>query len=326
MSKKVKWQKEQVQSLFEKPFFDLIVEAHKVHKENFPANKVQLSTLLSIKTGACPEDCAYCTQSIRYKTELKNEILMDIDKVLERARLAKENGYSRFCLGAAWRRPPPKDFIKVVEMIIEIKKLGLETCVTLGTLNENQVAMLKEAGLDYYNHNLDTSADYYKKIITTRPYEERLETIKRVRHSGIKVCCGGIMGMGEELTDRINFLLELANMEQSPESVPINKLIKIKGTPLSEAKELDDFEFIRIIAVARIMMPASYVRLSAGRDSMNESTQALCFFAGANSIHGGEKLLTSANPLPSKDKSLFEKLGLEPLIPPTLQCETASCE
>ncbi len=311
----VKWQREQVQALFAKPFLDLIFEAHTIHRENFPVNKIQISTLLSIKTGSCPEDCTYCPQSAHYDTGLKKEKLMEIDAVIEQAQIAKKNGATRFCMGAAWRSPPKKDFPKVIDMIKEIKKIGLESCVTLGMLDEYQVTQLREAGLDFYNHNLDTSPEYYQKIITTRTYDERLDTIEKVRNSGIKVCCGGILGLGEEQQDRIGLLLELANMEQPPESVPINKLVRAKGTPLQEAEELDDFEFIRTIAAARIMMPASYVRLSAGRESMSESTQAFCFFAGANSIFYGEKLLTTPNPLPDKDKFLFQKLGIEPLIP-----------
>lgn len=319
-----KWQREQVQKLFAKPFLDLIFEAHSVHKKYFPANKVQISTLLSIKTGSCPEDCAYCPQSAHYDTGLKKEKLMEIDAVIEQAKLAKKSGATRFCMGAAWRSPPKKDFPKVIDMIKEIKKIGLESCVTLGTLDADQVQQLKEAGLDYYNHNLDTSPEYYDKIITTRTYGERLDTLEKVRHSGIKVCCGGILGMGEAEEDRIGLLLQLANMEQAPESVPINKLIRVKGTPLEGIEELDDLEFIRAIAVARILMPTSYVRLSAGRESMGEAAQALCFFAGANSIFYGEKLLTTPNPLPSKDQNLFVKLGLQPLIPPTLNMEQSA--
>lgn len=329
----IKWRREQVQSLYDKPFLDLIFEARIIHKENFPENKVQVSTLLSIKTGSCPEDCAYCPQSAHYDTGVKKEKLMEIEAVIEQAKIAKQNGASRFCMGAAWRSPPKKDFPKVIDMIKEIKNMGLEACVTLGTLDETQVTQLKEAGLDYYNHNLDTSPEYYQKIITTRTYDERLGTLEKVRNSGIKVCCGGILGMGEAQQDRIGLLLELANMEQHPESVPINKLVQAKGTPLGEVEELDDLEFIRAIAIARIMMPTSYVRLSAGRESMSDSTQALCFFAGANSIFYGEKLLTTPNPLPSKDKILFQKLGIEPLIPPTLNetsnpscCESHACE
>jgi len=314
----VKWQREQVQELFAKPFLDLVFEAHMVHKKNFPPNQVQISTLLSIKTGSCPEDCAYCPQSAHYNTGLKKEKLMEIDAVIERAKLAKQNGASRFCMGAAWRRPPKKDFPKVIDMIKAVKNLGLEVCVTLGTLDEEQVDQLQKAGLDYYNHNLDTSPEYYDKIITTRPYSERLNTLERVRQSGLKVCCGGILGMGEAEDDRIGLLLQLANMEQPPESVPINKLIRIQGTPLEDRQELDDLEFIRVIAVARILMPTTYVRLSAGRESLSDATQALCFFAGANSIFYGEKLLVTPNPLPDRDQNLFAKLGLQPLIPPTL--------
>jgi biotin synthase len=329
----IRWQREQVQALYAKPFLDLIFEAHTVHLENFPKNRVQISTLLSIKTGSCPEDCAYCPQSAHYETGVKKEKLMEIEAVIEQAKIAKQKGASRFCMGAAWKNPPKQDFPKVLDMIKEIKNMGLETCVTLGTLDENHVTQLKAAGLDYYNHNLDTSPEFYPKIITTRTYDERLDTLEKVRNSGIKVCCGGILGMGEAQQDRIGLLLELANMEQHPESVPINKLIRVKGTPLGEVEEIDDLEFIRAIAVARIMMPTSYVRLSAGRESMSDSMQVLCFFAGANSIFYGEKLLVTPNPLPSRDKILFQKLGIEPLIPPTLNetsheagCELPVCE
>jgi len=310
-----KWTREQVQALYDRPFLELIFEAQQVHRAHFPKNKVQVSTLLSIKTGACPEDCAYCPQSGHYNTGLKKEKLMALETVIERATAAKESGATRFCMGAAWRYPPKKDFPEVIKMIKAIKKLGLEACVTLGTLDDEQAAQLKEAGLDYYNHNLDTSPEYYEKIITTRSYQERLDTLEKVRDSGIHVCCGGIIGLGEDKQDRIGLLLQLANMEEPPKSVPINKLIQAKGTPLENIEALDDLEFVRNIAVARIMMPTSYVRLSAGRESMNESTQALCFFAGANSIFYGEKLLTTPNPVPERDAMLFEKLGLETLDP-----------
>ncbi|MEO9655738.1 biotin synthase BioB [Marinomonas sp.] len=306
------WTQPEIKALFDLPFMDLLFRAQTVHRENFAPNEVQVSTLLSIKTGACPEDCKYCPQSGHYNTELEKEKLMEVQKVLEEAALAKEKGASRFCMGAAWKHPSEKDFPYVLEMIKGVKSLGLESCVTLGTLNDEQAKRLSDVGLDYYNHNLDTSAEYYDSIITTRSYQDRLDTLSRVRDSGIKLCCGGIMGMGEEQKDRVGLLRQLSAMAPHPESVPINMLVKVEGTPLENVDDLDTFEFIRTIAVARIIMPKSHVRLSAGRQGMNEQTQALCFMAGANSIFYGEKLLTTGNPEADKDMALFAKLGINP--------------
>ncbi|MBM6551233.1 biotin synthase BioB [Marinomonas ostreistagni] len=294
------------------PFMDLLFHAQTVHRANFAPNQVQVSTLLSIKTGACPEDCKYCPQSGHYNTELEKEKLMEVQKVLEEAKLAKDSGATRFCMGAAWKHPSQKDFPYVLEMIKGVKQLGLESCVTLGTLNKEQAQQLADVGLDYYNHNLDTSPEYYDSIITTRSYQQRLDTLSHVRDTGVKLCCGGIMGMGEEQKDRVGLLRELAKMTPHPESVPINMLVKVEGTPLENVDDLDEFEFIRTIAVARILMPTSHVRLSAGRQGMSEQTQALCFMAGANSIFYGEKLLTTGNPEADRDRMLFEKLGIEP--------------
>ncbi|GAB3480865.1 biotin synthase BioB [Marinomonas epiphytica] len=306
------WTHDEVKALFNLPFMDLMFRAQAVHRENFTANEVQVSTLLSIKTGACPEDCKYCPQSGHYNTELEKEKLMEVQKVLEEASLAKDKGATRFCMGAAWKHPSQKDFPYVLEMIKGVKSLGLESCVTLGTLNDDQAKQLSDVGLDYYNHNLDTSAEFYDSIITTRSYQDRLDTLSRVRDSGIKLCCGGIMGMGEEEKDRVGLLRQLSQMQPHPESVPINMLVKVEGTPLENVDDLDTFDFIRTIAVARILMPKSHVRLSAGRQGMNEQTQALCFMAGANSIFYGEKLLTTGNPEADKDMALFAKLGIAP--------------
>ena len=289
------WTREQVESLFALPFNDLLFKAQTVHRENHDANAVQLSSLLSIKTGACPEDCAYCPQSARYKTGLKTERLMPLDQIVEAAKKAKAEGAGRFCMGAAWRSPKDKDIQAVSEAVSAVKALGMETCATLGMLNEEHAAELKEAGLDYYNHNLDTSPEYYGEIITTRTYDDRLETLENVRTAGMKVCCGGIVGMGETKNDRVGLLQTLANLSPPPESVPINNLIKIKGTPLADLEDIDPFDFIRTIAVARILMPKAYVRLSAGRETMNDQLQSLCFLAGANSIFYGEQLLTANN-------------------------------
>ena len=311
-AKRHDWSFEEVQALYELPFNDLLFHAQSVHREHFDPNAVQVSTLLSIKTGACPEDCKYCSQSGHYNTELEKEKLMQVEKVLEEARAAKQNGASRFCMGAAWKHPSAKDFPHVLDMVKGVRALGMETCMTLGALNNEQSQALAEAGLDYYNHNIDTSRDYYKTIITTRTFEGRLDTLANVRDAGIKVCCGGIVGMGENKKDRINFLVELASLPQHPESVPINNLVKIKGTPLENVDDLDEFDFIRMIAVARILMPASHVRLSAGREEMNDQMQALCFFAGANSIFYGDKLLTTSNPLENDDMMLFKRLGIHP--------------
>jgi biotin synthase len=304
------WTASQISELYDSPFLELMFQAQKIHRENFPGNKLQISTLLSIKTGACPEDCAYCPQSGHYKTGLKKEKLMCLDDVLLHAKAAKENGASRFCMGAAWKSPTDKDVEKVNEMIRAVKALGLETCATLGMLTPEQAQWMKEEGLDYYNHNLDTSPEFYEKIITTRTYQDRLDTLQNVREAGIKVCCGGILGMGETREDRVSFLLELANLPTPPESVPINKLIPIPGTPLGDSTPIDGLEFVRTVAVARILMPTSFIRLSAGREDMSEELQTLCFLAGANSLFFGEKLLTAKNPEMIKDKALFEKLGM----------------
>ncbi|AOS96706.1 Biotin synthase [Microbulbifer aggregans] len=306
------WTRQQVLELFAMPFNDLLFTAQQVHRTHFDANRVQVSTLCSIKTGACPEDCAYCPQSARYDTGLEREKLMKVEKVLEEARAAKASGATRFCMGAAWRSPKKKDMPYVTQMVREVKALGLETCMTLGMLNDDQAAELADAGLDYYNHNLDTSAEYYGEIITTRTYQDRLETLDRVRQAGMKVCAGGIIGMGEGEKDRAGLLMQLANLPEHPESVPINMLVKVAGTPLEQEEDLDPFEFIRCIAVARIMMPKSHVRLSAGREAMSDEMQSLAFLAGANSIFYGEKLLTTGNPEANKDMQLFGRLGIQP--------------
>lgn len=314
------WQLEEVEALFALPFNDLVFRAASIHRQHFDPNEVQVSTLLSIKTGACPEDCKYCPQSAHYNTGLKKEPLLEVDYVLEQAKKAKASGASRFCMGAAWRQLHERDTPKVTEMVKGVKALGLETCMTLGMLKKEQAETLKEAGLDYYNHNLDSSEEFYDKIISTRTYEERLQTLQNVRDAGINVCCGGILGMGESGTDRAKLLQTLANLPQHPESVPINQLVQVGGTPLEGIEQVDAFDFIRTIAVARIVMPTSYVRLSAGREEMNEQTQSLCFLAGANSIFYGEKLLTTSNPKENEDKALLEKLGME--IAPPRTCQT----
>lgn len=306
------WSIGEVAALFKLPFNDLLFKAHSTHREHFDANTVQVSTLLSIKTGACPEDCKYCPQSNRYDTGLEKEKLMEVEKVIEQAREAKATGATRFCMGAAWRSPKRKDMPYVTAMVKGVKQLGLETCMTLGMLSKEQADELSAAGLDYYNHNLDTSPEYYGQIITTRTYGDRLDTLANVRDAGIKVCSGGIVGMGETVNDRAGLLIQLANMPQHPESVPINMLVRVEGTPLADETELDAFDFIRTIAVARILMPKSQVRLSAGREQMNEQMHALAYFAGANSIFYGEKLLTTANPEANKDLQLFERLGIKP--------------
>ena len=308
-----RWSVAQIVELFELPFNDLMHRAQTVHRENFDPNGVQVSTLLSIKTGGCSEDCGYCPQAARYHTDVENEPLMHIDEVLAAARAAKESGASRFCMGAAWRSPKQKDLEPVLKMISEVKAMGLQTCATLGMLKEGQASQLKEAGLDYYNHNLDTAPEFYGDVITTRTYQDRLDTLDSVREADINVCCGGIIGMGESRNQRAGLLAQLANMERPPESVPINLLTQVEGTPLHGIDELDQFEFIRTIAAARITMPQSFVRLSAGRQSMHEGIQALCFLAGANSIFYGEKLLTTGNPEAEADKQLFAKLGLHPI-------------
>ncbi len=304
------WLLEEVSELFQQPFFDLIFKAQCIHRAHFNPNQVQLSTLLNIKTGACSEDCAYCSQSVRFKTKIESEPLMEVEKVVSAAKKAKANGATRFCMGAAWRSPKPKEFENVLEIIKAVKALGLETCMTLGMLNAEQAMLLKTAGLDYYNHNLDTSESYYENIVSTHSYQDRLETLANVRTANIKVCCGGIMGMGESLVDRAALLQTLANLPVHPESVPINQLVRVKGTPLAEVRKLDPFEMVRCIAVARIMMPTSMIRLSAGRSEMNDELQALCFLAGANSIFYGEKLLTTGNSTIEHDRQLFNRLGI----------------
>lgn len=306
------WRLDEVMDLLAMPFNDLIFKAQTVHRQYFDANQVQVSTLLSIKTGACPEDCKYCPQSGHYDTGLDKEKLLEVQKVLEEAKAAKEIGSTRFCMGAAWKHPTAKDMPYVLEMVKGVKALGLETCMTLGRLTQEQATQLAHAGLDYYNHNLDTSPDFYTNIITTRTYSERLQTLAYVREAGMKICSGGILGMGESLKDRANLLIQLANLPEHPESVPINNLVKVKGTPLENAEEIDPFDFIRMLAVARIMMPKSHVRLSAGREKMNEQMQALAFLAGANSIFYGDRLLTTSNPQTIKDQALFAKLGIKP--------------
>lgn len=308
-----RWTVDEIVALFELPFSDLIHRAQTVHREHFDPNAVQVSTLLSIKTGGCSEDCGYCPQAARYHTDVENEPLMKLDDVLAAAQAAKDNGASRFCMGAAWRGPKQRDLEPVLKMIAEVKAMGLETCATLGMLKEGQAEQLKEAGLDYYNHNLDTAPEFYGDVITTRTYQDRLETLDRVRSVDINVCCGGIIGMGESRNQRAGLLAQLANMERPPESVPINLLTQVEGTPLHGTDELDPLEFVRTIAAARITMPQSFVRLSAGRQSMHEGIQALCFIAGANSIFYGEKLLTTGNPEAETDKKLFAKLGIHPI-------------
>ena len=306
------WQRAEVEELFALPFNDLLFRAHSLHRQYFDPNEVQISTLLSIKTGACPEDCAYCPQSIRYETGLETEPLMELDSVLEQARAARASGATRFCMGAAWRSPKDRDLPRLTAMVKAVRELGLETCMTLGMLSAWQAEQLAEAGLDYYNHNLDTSPEYYRDIITTRLYQDRLDTLGHVRAAGMKVCSGGIVGMGEEVTDRAGLLQQLAILQPHPESVPINLLVRVAGTPLGNQEELDPIEFIRTIAVARILMPAAHVRLSAGREEMNEEMHALAYFAGANSIFYGEKLLTTPNPRANQDLALFSRLGIRP--------------
>lgn len=311
-SSKLRWPLEQVEALFELPFNDLLFRAQQVHREHFDANELQLSSLLSIKTGACPEDCKYCPQSARYDTGLEVERLMRVDAIVDAAKKAKENGASRFCMGAAWRSPKDKDLAVVEEAVRQVSELGLETCATLGMISGDQAASLKNAGLDYYNHNLDTSEDYYKEVITTRTYQDRLDTLEHVRNAGMNVCSGGIVGMGETRTDRAGLIANLANLPVPPQSVPINNLIQVSGTPMDNVEPIDEFEFIRAIAVARITMPTSYVRLSAGREAMNDQMQALCFMAGANSVFYGEELLTASNASVEHDRLLMNRLGIKP--------------
>lgn len=311
-SSKLRWREEEVEALFNLPFNDLLFQAQQVHREHFNANELQLSSLLSIKTGACPEDCKYCPQSARYDTGLEVERLMRVDAIVNAAKKAKDNGASRFCMGAAWRSPKDKDLSVVEEAVKQVSALGLETCATLGMLSGEQAASLKNAGLDYYNHNLDTSEDYYKEIITTRTYQDRLDTLEHVRSAGMNVCSGGIVGMGETRTDRAGLIASLANLPVPPQSVPINNLIQVSGTPMDNVEPIDEFEFIRTIAVARITMPTSYVRLSAGREAMNDQMQALCFMAGANSVFYGDELLTTSNASVDHDRKLMNKLGIKP--------------
>jgi biotin synthase len=307
------WTRADVRTLFGLPFPDLMFEAQRLHRTHFDPAEVQISTLLSIKTGGCPEDCAYCPQSAKYDTGVDAAKIMDLDSVLTEARAAKSAGASRFCMGAAWREPKDRDLDKVCEMVIGVKNLGLETCATLGMLTAAQARRLKDAGLDYYNHNLDTSPEFYGNVITTRTYRDRLDTLDAVRMAGIHVCCGGIVGMGETVEDRIGMITTLANLPEHPESVPINMLVRVEGTPLAREAALDPLDFVRTIAVARICMPKSVVRLSAGREDMSEETQALCFLAGANSIFYGPKLLTTPNPPADRDMRLMNKLGLRPM-------------
>ncbi|MBI2397282.1 MAG: biotin synthase BioB [Xanthomonadales bacterium] len=318
------WTQAEVEALFALPFNDLMHAAQSLHREFHDANAVQVSTLLSIKTGACPEDCAYCPQSARHDTGLKAEKLMALDDVLVKAQQAKAAGASRFCMGAAWRSPKDRDLAEVNAMVGAVKALGLETCATLGMLTRAQAQSLKDAGLDYYNHNLDTSPEFYGEIISTRCYQDRLDTLAHVREVGMKTCCGGIVGMGETRSDRASFIRALANLPAHPDSVPINRLVRVAGTPLAEERDLDAFEFVRTIAVARITMPASMVRLSAGRESMGEELQALCFLAGANSIFHGDKLLTTGNADTESDRALFAKLGLKPLVAAESDCARAA--
>ncbi|WP_299257917.1 biotin synthase BioB [uncultured Kushneria sp.] len=306
------WQRHEIETLLTQPFNDLLFQAQGVHRRHFDPNAVQISTLLSIKTGACPEDCKYCPQSGHYNTGLEREKLMQVEAVLEEARKALAVGASRFCMGAAWKNPRARDMPYVLEMVRGVRAMGLETCMTLGMLTRDQAEALEDAGLDYYNHNLDTSPEYYGEIITTRTYADRLETLDHVRQAGMKICSGGILGMGESVNDRAGLLQQLANLPVHPESVPINMLIRIEGTPLAHIEDLDPLEFVRTIAVARILMPASHVRLAAGRELMSDETQALAFFAGANSIFYGERLLTAQNPQANHDQRLFKRLGLYP--------------
>ncbi len=311
------WTVEEVRSLFEQPFADLLFRAQQVHRMHFDPNEIQVSTLLSIKTGRCPEDCKYCPQSVRWNTGLDEEELLPVEVVRDAARKAREAGSQRFCMGAAWRRPKDRQIERVIELIEAVREEGLETCLTLGMLTSEQAERLREAGLDYYNHNLDTSPEYYEEIITTRTYTDRLETLEHVRASGMKTCCGGIVGMGETRDDRAGLLVQLANLPEHPQSVPINQLVRVPGTPLDAVEELDPLEFVRTIAIARILMPTARVRLSAGREAMSDEMQALCFLAGANSIFYGDKLLTTGNPDTDADRELFERLGIRSDGPPT---------
>lgn len=308
-----KWTLDDIEDLYRLPFNDLIFKAQTVHRENHDPNKIQVSTLMSIKTGGCPEDCKYCSQSIKYNTDVEIEKLLSVDEVIDQAKAAKASGASRFCMGAAWRNLNDSNLEKIKAMVKAVKDLKLETCLTLGMLKKEQAESLKECGLDYYNHNLDSSEEYYSKVVSTRTYQDRLNTLGYVRDAGIKVCTGGILGLGEENIDRLKLIEVLCNMEEQPESVPMNKLVKIDGTPYSENENVDNFDFIRIIAISRITMPKTFVRLSAGRDSMNDEMQALCFFAGANSIFYGDELLTTKNSSINHDKVLMDKLNIKTL-------------
>jgi len=321
MSLRHDYTRAEVLALFALPFNDLLARAHAAHAAHHDANAVQISTLLSIKTGGCPEDCAYCPQAARYHTGVKAEKLMSLDAVLDKARAAKAAGATRFCMGAAWRSPKDRDVEKVAAMVAGVKALGMETCATLGMLTQDQAERFKSAGLDYYNHNLDTAPEFYGEIIHTRDYQDRLETLAHVREAGMKTCCGGIVGMGETREQRAGLLQTLANLPEHPQSVPINRLVQVEGTPLAGTALLDPFEFVRTIAVARLLMPASMVRLSAGRAEMSDELQALCFFAGANSIFYGEKLLTTGNPDVEHDQALFARLGIAPM---TVQIESGT--
>ena len=307
------WERSEILALYDLPFNDLLHQAHDQHRRSFDPNAIQISTLLSIKTGACPEDCAYCPQSAHYPPGQQTERLLNVDAVVAAAQQAKQAGASRFCMGAAWRSPKEKDFVTVLNMVRSVRTLGLETCVTMGMLDDDQAERLREAGLDYYNHNLDTSPEFYGEVITTRTYQERLDTLRRVRDAGIHVCAGGIIGMGESAHDRAGLLQQLANLPQHPESVPINLLVRVEGTPLAQQIPPDPFDFVRTVAIARILMPRSRVRLSAGRTEMSDELQALCFFAGANSIFYGDRLLTTDNPHQDHDRQLFRRLGLHPV-------------
>ena len=312
MNKKIaKWSLEDIESLYHLPFNDLIYKAQTIHRENHDPNKIQVSTLMSIKTGGCPEDCKYCSQSIKYNTDVEIEKLLSVDDVVAQAKAAKDSGASRFCMGAAWRNLNDSNLSKIKYMVKAVKSLNLETCLTLGMLKKEQAESLKECGLDYYNHNLDSSEEYYSKVVSTRTYRDRLNTLSYVRDAGIKVCTGGILGLGEENIDRLKLIEVLCNMEEQPESVPMNKLVKIEGTPYSDNENVDNFDFIKVIAIARITMPKTYVRLSAGRDTMNDEMQALCFFAGANSIFYGDELLTTKNSSINHDKNLLDKLRIK---------------
>jgi biotin synthase len=312
-SNSVRWQTHDVQALFELPFNDLLYRAQVVHREHFDANKVQLSTLLSIKTGGCPENCGYCPQSVHFDTGVQASALLDLDTVLDAARKAKEAGATRFCMGAAWRGPKDRDIEKVAQLVAGVKSLGMEACATLGLLGDGHAEALHDAGLDYYNHNIDSAPDKYADVVTTRQFEDRLDTLQKVRHAGMKVCCGGIVGMGESRAQRAALIAELANMDPYPESVPINHLVQVEGTPMADQPALDPFEFVRTIAAARITMPRAMVRLSAGRQELGEAVQALCFLAGANSIFYGDKLLTTGNPDIEADQALMSRLGMRPL-------------